>query len=172
MKYEASGDYATAARFLQLPPGENLAELTKEFRALNPNFQGAINLLSDDPNGISGSGASAWPGTCWCRDSGWHDRRHDPGARGRSCCRQNLAGFAGDAGECPEAVRPAGEGKANGSESNQARLTKRPSDTRDVIYAMALLAALDPARVVTSLAVDFSGERAEASLVQAPQTSF
>jgi MscS family membrane protein len=51
MKYEASGDYATAARFLQLPPGENLAQLTKEFRMLNPNFQGTPNLVSDDPNG-------------------------------------------------------------------------------------------------------------------------
>ncbi len=51
MKYEASGDYATAARFLQLPPGENLEQLTREFRMLSPNFQGAINLLSDDPNG-------------------------------------------------------------------------------------------------------------------------
>ena len=51
MKYEASGDYTTAARFLELPPGENVAQLTKEFRILNPNFQGSINLLSDDPNG-------------------------------------------------------------------------------------------------------------------------
>jgi MscS family membrane protein len=51
MKYEASGDYVTAARFLQLPPGENLAQLTKEFRTLYPNFQGSINLISDDPNG-------------------------------------------------------------------------------------------------------------------------
>jgi MscS family membrane protein len=56
MKYEASGDYATAARFLELPPGENLAQLTKEFRALNPNFQGSINLLSDDPNGTVEAG--------------------------------------------------------------------------------------------------------------------
>ena len=51
MKYDTSGDYITAARFLQLPPGENLAELTKEFRVLYPNFQGSINLVSDDPNG-------------------------------------------------------------------------------------------------------------------------
>ena len=51
MKYEASGDYTTAARFLELPPGANVAQLTKEFRVLNPNFQGSINLLSDDPNG-------------------------------------------------------------------------------------------------------------------------
>jgi MscS family membrane protein len=51
LKYEAVGDYATAARFLQLPPGESLAQLTKEFRTLYPNFQGAINLVSDDPRG-------------------------------------------------------------------------------------------------------------------------
>src|SRR6267154_1401322 len=56
MKYEASGDYTTAARFLQLPPGENLAYLTKEFRTLSPNFQGSINLLSDDPNGSVAAG--------------------------------------------------------------------------------------------------------------------
>jgi MscS family membrane protein len=51
LKYERSGDYVTAARFLQLPPGENLVELTKEFRLLYPNFQGTVNLISDDPNG-------------------------------------------------------------------------------------------------------------------------
>jgi MscS family membrane protein len=51
MKYETSGDHATAARFLQLPPGANLAELTTEFRTLYPTFQGNINLISDDPNG-------------------------------------------------------------------------------------------------------------------------
>jgi MscS family membrane protein len=51
MKYETSGDYETAARFLQLPPGESLAELTNEFRMLYPNFKGSINLVSDDPNG-------------------------------------------------------------------------------------------------------------------------
>jgi MscS family membrane protein len=50
-KYEGSGDYATAARFLQLPPGQSLAELTPEIRKLDPNFQGSVNLLSDDPNG-------------------------------------------------------------------------------------------------------------------------
>src|ERR1700722_6594797 len=51
MKYDTSGDYATAAHFLELPPGEDVAELTKEFRVLYPNFQGSINLVSDDPNG-------------------------------------------------------------------------------------------------------------------------
>jgi MscS family membrane protein len=56
MKYEASGDYVTAARFLQLPPSANLVQLTKEFRALNPNFQGSLNLVSDDPNGSMEAG--------------------------------------------------------------------------------------------------------------------
>jgi MscS family membrane protein len=56
MKYETSGDYATAARFLQIPPGESLEQLTKEFRMLYPNFQGSINLLSDDPNGTVDTG--------------------------------------------------------------------------------------------------------------------
>ena len=51
LKYSTSGDYATAARFLQLPPGENLEQLSKEFRVLYPNFKGTINLVSDDPNG-------------------------------------------------------------------------------------------------------------------------
>jgi MscS family membrane protein len=56
LKYEVNGDYATAARFLQMPPGQNLAELTKELRMLYPNFQGNINLLSDDPNGTVEAG--------------------------------------------------------------------------------------------------------------------
>jgi MscS family membrane protein len=59
MKYEAVGDYATAARFMQLPPGENLAQMTKEFRTLSPNFQGTINLISDDPNGSVEAGLPA-----------------------------------------------------------------------------------------------------------------
>ena len=58
LKYDAIGDYATAARFLQLPPGEhpNLAELAKEMRAIYPDFQGSINLLSDDPGGTVEAG--------------------------------------------------------------------------------------------------------------------
>jgi MscS family membrane protein len=53
LKYEASGNYETAARYLQLPPDQdvNLATLAKELRTLYPSFQGNINLLSDDPNG-------------------------------------------------------------------------------------------------------------------------
>jgi MscS family membrane protein len=56
LKYEASGDNATSARFLQIPPGQNLEELTKEVRELYPYFQGSVNLLSDDPNGSVDAG--------------------------------------------------------------------------------------------------------------------
>ena len=58
LKYDAIGDYATAARFLQLPPGEHpdLAELAKEMRGIYPDFQGSINLLSDDPGGTVDAG--------------------------------------------------------------------------------------------------------------------
>ncbi len=53
LKYKNRGDYATAARYLQLPPGQktNLVQLAKELSALSPNFKGSIDLLSDDPNG-------------------------------------------------------------------------------------------------------------------------
>ena len=58
LKYEASGSYDTAARYLQLPPGQdvNLTILAKEVRTLYPSFQGNINLLSDDPNGTVEAG--------------------------------------------------------------------------------------------------------------------
>ncbi len=56
LKYETRGDYTTAARFLQLPPGQTLEQLIKEFRLLYPDFEGGINLLSDDPNGTVEAG--------------------------------------------------------------------------------------------------------------------
>ncbi len=58
LKYETSGNYATAARFLQLPPGQdtNLSQLAKEMQTLHTDFQGSINLLSDDPNGTVEAG--------------------------------------------------------------------------------------------------------------------
>jgi len=53
LRYEDTGDYATAARYLQLPSGQHLelVQLAQAFRVLSPNFKGNINLLSDDPNG-------------------------------------------------------------------------------------------------------------------------
>jgi MscS family membrane protein len=53
LKYGESGDYATAARYLQLPAGQStdLPELAKELRDLYPSFHGNINLLTDDPKG-------------------------------------------------------------------------------------------------------------------------
>jgi MscS family membrane protein len=58
LKYEQRGDHVTAARYLQLPPGQgpSLVDLVKEFRVLSPSFQSNINLLSDDPNGTVESG--------------------------------------------------------------------------------------------------------------------
>ena len=165
MKYETSGDYATAARFLQLPPGENLVELTKEFRVLYPNFQGSINLVSDDPNGSVEAGLP--PGQVRAGviavDGKTADvilvRVDDPAA-GKIwlISRATLESI-------PKLYALAGERKTDGSQSNQACPTKRAHNTGDVVYAMALLAALDPGLVVTSLAVDFSAECAQASLV-------
>lgn len=58
LKYEQRGDYATAARYLQPPPGQakNLVQFAKEFRVLFPSFKGSISWLSDDPNGTVDSG--------------------------------------------------------------------------------------------------------------------
>jgi MscS family membrane protein len=58
LRYAARGDYATATHYLQLPPGQdiNLNQLAKELRTVYPDFQGNINLLSDDPNGTVEAG--------------------------------------------------------------------------------------------------------------------
>jgi MscS family membrane protein len=51
-------DFATGARYLQPPPGQNinLVQLAKEFQALHSRFQGDIDLLSDDPKGTVEAG--------------------------------------------------------------------------------------------------------------------
>jgi MscS family membrane protein len=53
LKYEQLEDYATAARYFQITPGQNrnLAQRAKEFQALQGEFKGNIASLSDDPNG-------------------------------------------------------------------------------------------------------------------------
>ena len=58
LRYEDTGDYSTAAHYLQLPPGQhpNLVQLARELRVLSAKFKGNINLLSDDPNGTVESG--------------------------------------------------------------------------------------------------------------------
>ncbi|HMD09206.1 MAG TPA: mechanosensitive ion channel family protein [Candidatus Acidoferrum sp.] len=58
LKYAERQDFATAARYLQLPPGQdaNLAELAKKFLTLHSRFKGNVDLLSDDPNGTVESG--------------------------------------------------------------------------------------------------------------------
>jgi MscS family membrane protein len=58
LKYGERGDLATAAHYLQLPPGQDtdMVQLAKELRVLYPSFQGSIYSLSDDPNGTVESG--------------------------------------------------------------------------------------------------------------------
>src|SRR5271166_10505 len=58
MKYAARQDFATAARYLQRPPGQDtdLIQLGKEFQALHSRFKGDLALLSDDPNGTVEAG--------------------------------------------------------------------------------------------------------------------
>ena len=58
LKYSAREDFETAARYLQMPPGQNpdLVQLAKEFQALHTRFKGDIALLSDDPNGTVEAG--------------------------------------------------------------------------------------------------------------------
>jgi MscS family membrane protein len=52
LTYLRRGDYATATRYLQLPPRQrvDIMELTREASVLYPNFKGSVDLLSDDPN--------------------------------------------------------------------------------------------------------------------------
>ena len=58
LKYGAREDFATAARYLQLPAGQdaNILALAREFQALHSRFKGDIALLSDDPNGTVEAG--------------------------------------------------------------------------------------------------------------------
>jgi MscS family membrane protein len=53
LKYGARQDFAIAARYLQLTPGQetNFSELARELQALHTRFKSNISLLSDDPNG-------------------------------------------------------------------------------------------------------------------------
>src|SRR5208337_2790256 len=52
-KYAERQDFATVARYLQPPPGQNsnLVELAREVQALLSSFKGDVDLLSDDPKG-------------------------------------------------------------------------------------------------------------------------
>jgi MscS family membrane protein len=58
LKYAELQDFATIARYLQPPPGQNidLVQLAKEFQALHSKFKGDIDLLSDDPKGTVEAG--------------------------------------------------------------------------------------------------------------------
>jgi MscS family membrane protein len=58
LKYGERQDFATAARYLQLPPGQdtNVSQLAREFQTLRIRFKGDLDLLSDDPNGTVEAG--------------------------------------------------------------------------------------------------------------------
>ena len=58
LKYGAQQDFATAARYLQPPPGQatDLVQRAKELQALYSQFHSNIALLSDDPNGSIDAG--------------------------------------------------------------------------------------------------------------------
>ena len=58
LKYAERDDFATAARYLQLPAGENtdVMQLAREMRALRGRFEVEIALLSDDPKGTVEAG--------------------------------------------------------------------------------------------------------------------
>lgn len=53
-------DFATAARYLQLTPGQDtdVLQLAKELHALRTRFKSNIGLLSDDPNGTVEAGVA------------------------------------------------------------------------------------------------------------------
>jgi len=58
LRYSARQDFATGARYLQPPPGQNtnLVQVAKELQVLHPRFQGDVDLLSDDPSGTVEAG--------------------------------------------------------------------------------------------------------------------
>ena len=61
LKYAESRDFATAARYLQPTPGENIdmVQSARELQALHTKFKGNIDLLSDEPNGSVEAGLPA-----------------------------------------------------------------------------------------------------------------
>ena len=58
LKYAERLDFATVARYLQPPSGQdtNLVQVAKEFQALHSRFKGNVDLLSDDPKGTVEAG--------------------------------------------------------------------------------------------------------------------
>jgi len=58
LKYEARGDFATAARYLQPPvgPKTNLTQLVQQAQALRHAYKGDVILLSNDPEGTVEAG--------------------------------------------------------------------------------------------------------------------
>jgi len=58
LKYEARGDFETAARYLQPPSGQNmdLVQVARQSQGLRHTFKGDLALLSDEPEGTVEAG--------------------------------------------------------------------------------------------------------------------
>jgi MscS family membrane protein len=61
LKHAGDDDLVTAARYLQLDPGQgaDLVQLARDLHALRSKFKGNIDLLSDEPNGSAEAGLPA-----------------------------------------------------------------------------------------------------------------
>ena len=84
LRYAEREDFATAARYLQPPPGQNaeLVQLAREIHELRSRFHGDIDLLTDDPNGTVEAGLPPGEVRVGVISVGDHDCRRHPGARG------------------------------------------------------------------------------------------
>ena len=174
LKYAERQDFATVARYLQPPSGQdaNLVQVAKEFQALHSRFKGNVDLLSDDPKGTVEAGLPPGKVRAGVISVGSTTvdfilvRVDDPEYG------KDLADFARHGCEnsrplCPNAKRRADAGRTNGACRSQ-----HSTCTWDVLSAMARVAALDPDLVVTGVAIAVSAQCAPAGLVQAPKAPF
>ena len=56
LTYEARGDYATAARYLESSTDSDMVQLAAEMHALRPYFEGDIAAITDNPDGAVEAG--------------------------------------------------------------------------------------------------------------------
>ena len=122
---------------------------------LYPNFQGNLNLISDDPNGSVEAGLLVGQERAGVITVGGTTAdmilvRVDDPVAGKIwlISRASLESI-------PKLYARLEREKPTEASRIRLALLSGPRITGDVIYAMALLAALNPARVVISLAVDF-----------------
>ena len=158
LKYGERQDFATAARYLQPPPGQeaNLAQRAKEFQALHARFKGNIALLSDDPNGTVEAGLPPGQVRAGVLAVGGTTTdvilvRVDDPASGKIwlISKETVAKF-------PELYAQMESEAPTAAERIVPASLTQPAPAGDVTRAMARVAALDPDLVVAGLAVDVS----------------